>query len=95
MRFSEMDMQILGKEAIERSLRTISSAIASEYLALHTQDILKMLDPQAIANLAIADSAAGIREAIHKKMPDKIVEVVKHEDRVYQRGLFGGLTRIG
>jgi hypothetical protein len=31
---------------------------------------------------------------LHKKLPDKILEVVRTEREVYQRGVFGGMTRI-
>jgi hypothetical protein len=43
--------------------------------------------------LVVAEAGAGIRDAIYKKFPDKIVEVHKRE--FYQRGLLGGLRRIG
>lgn len=77
-------------------LEKISTKIVEEWLSdpQNLQDVLKALNPEAIANLAIAESAAGIREALYKKLPDKIVEVVRRETAVYQKGLFGGMKRI-
>ena len=84
-----------GRDVLLRSIiDKVSEVVAEKFLADHLQEVLQHLDPQAIANLAVADSAAGIREALHKKLPNKILEIVRTEDRVYQKGLFGGLTRI-
>lgn len=93
--FDAKDEQFYLKLTMERAIEKVAQAVADQFLADHQQEILKYLDPQAIANLAVADSAAGVREALHKKLPDKIVEVVRTESAVYQKGLFGGLKRIG
>ncbi len=93
--FDSRDQEIYLKLAMERAIEKVAQAVADKFLADHQQEILKFLDPQAIANLAVADGAAGIREAIHKKFPDKIVEIIRRDTEVYQKGLFGGLTRIG
>lgn len=47
-------------------------------------------------NMAIAEAGAAINETLHKKMPDKILEIEKRttETQVYQRGLLGGMRRI-
>jgi hypothetical protein len=79
------------REAIEK----VAAIVAERFLADHLQDVLACLNPQAVANLAVADAAGAIREALHQKLPDKIVEVVRTERDVYQRGVFGGMSRIG
>ena len=94
-RIDTLGLEAHQRTAMEYAIRLIAKDIAERFLADHAQDILKMLDPQAIANLAIADSAAGVREALHKKLPDKIVEVVRRDTEVWQRGIFGGMKRIG
>ena len=46
--------------------------IAAQYLAEHGPAIFARLDPQAIANLAIAEGAAAVRETLAKKLPDVV-----------------------
>ncbi len=45
--------------------------------------------------MAVAEAGAAVNETLHKKMPDKILEIVREADPVVlQRGIFGGLTRL-
>jgi hypothetical protein len=90
---SDMDLVALGPYVVKDALNLIAEAIAQEWIEAHMQDVLTKIDPQAVANLVVAEAGAGIRDAIYKKFPDKIVEVHKRE--FYQRGLLGGLRRIG
>ena len=94
-RFNPMQLEQFSHHIYEHAIVLIAKGIAEQYLHEHAQEILAALDPVAVANLAIADSGAGIREALHKKLPDKIVTVVKRDTEVYQRGIFGGMKRIG
>ena len=94
VRVSDLDMEMIGKQVFERAVTKIADAVAEHFLGEHLQETLALLNPEAVANLAVADAAGSIREALHKKLPDKIVEVVRKETEVYQRGVFGGLKRI-
>lgn len=84
-----------SRVVLERALDKVADAIAERFLADHLQEVLAMLNPEAVANLAVADAAGSIREALHKKLPDKIVEVERRgPGEVWQRGIFGGMKRI-
>lgn len=91
---SPLEQEEVAREILSRAIDAAASAIAERFLADHLQDVLAMLNPEAIANLAVADAAGAIRETLHKKLPDKILEVVRTEREVYQRGVFGGMRRI-
>ena len=93
--FEMLEMPDISGRIVEYAYKEVAKGIAEQFLAQHAQDILKHLDPQAVANLAIADAAGHIRETLEKKLPDKILEVVRTDTQVYQKGLFGGLKRIG
>jgi hypothetical protein len=80
-------------EMLNAVMRAIADKLADEYVKSHGQEILAKLDQQAIANLTIAEAANGIRDAIHKKLPDVIHTRVERE--VYQRGVLGKLRRVG
>src|SRR3990167_9105679 len=45
-------------------LEKIAEAIAAEYVKAHLQDVLAVIDVNAVANLAVADSAAAIRATV-------------------------------
>src|SRR5262245_39879229 len=82
-----MMMNAMQQEILAR----IAQIVAEAYVKEHYAEIVARLDPQAIANLVIAEGASQINETLHKKMPDKVMEVVKREVEVYQRGTLGGL----
>lgn len=94
-RLSQHDIARFSDVILRRAFEMVARDIADRFLADKAQEILACLDPQAVANLAVADSAASVREALHKKLPDKIVDVVRTESEVWQRGIFGGMRRIG
>ncbi len=56
-------------------------------------EVVKGMDQQAIANLAVADAAAAVGKAIREKIPDKVLHV-EGPGAVYQRGILGGLRKI-
>lgn len=74
--------------------RAVGQVFAEKYVAENYQALVARMDQQAIANLSVAEVASKLREAIEKKIPDKIVEVQTTKTEVYQRGLLGGLKRI-
>ena len=92
MSITEMD--IVGKECIRLTIDKIASTVADEFLKLHMNELLSSLDVQAVANLCIAQSGAGIREALEKQIPKETRVIHHHDKEVYQRGIFGGLTKI-
>jgi hypothetical protein len=93
-RISQVDVAVHGDMILKLAVEKVADAIAERYLADHMQEIVSLIDQQAVANLAVADAAGAIREQLAKKLPDKIVEVVRTEREVYQRGVFGGMKRI-
>lgn len=92
--FDELSLMRFHDRIYEMACHRIAEAVAAAYLAEHMQEVLAKIDAQALANLAVADAAGAIREQLAKKLPDKIMEVVRTEVEVYQRGIFGGMKRI-
>lgn len=76
---SALENAYTGKDILQRAAEKVASALAEQFLADHAQEVLKHLDPQAVANLAIADAAGAIRETLHKKLPYKILKVVERD----------------
>ena len=68
--------------------------IAARYVEEHYQEIAALLDPQALANLTVAEAAAQVNKTLREKLPDKILEVERTTREVYQRGLLGGLKKL-
>ena len=78
----EHTVAYLGPKIQVLILEKIAEKIAEVYVQEHLQDILKAIDPVAVANLAVADSAAAIRETVdigtrklHEDMGDLTREV--------------------
>ena len=80
------------KTASSEILCRIVAAIAERYVAEHYQEIVALIDQQAIATLAVAEAGAKIRETLERKIPDKVLEVERTV--LARRGLFGGIRRI-
>lgn len=78
----------------EAVFREAARLIAERFVAENYQTIAATLDPQAIANLSVAESAAAINKTLKEKIPDKIVEIHKTTREVYQRGIFGGVKKL-
>lgn len=89
---SENDVQFLGKQVWERAIDITAKLIAEEFIKKHGQEVLAKLDPQAIANLSVAQAGAAIRETLEKKLPSS--ERIVEKAVVYQRGIFGGIRRV-
>jgi len=78
----------------ERVIQQVSEQMSVEIVKTKGQEIIALIDPQAVANMTIAESAAAINETLHKKMPDKILEIIKTERETIERGFFGGIKSI-
>lgn len=75
-------------------VRQVASVVAEKVIQEKLTEILEKVTPEAVANMAIAEAGAAINETLHKKMPDKILEIEKRNTEIYQRGIFGGFKRI-
>lgn len=75
-----------------RVIEMIAEKITEKFIKDHEQEVIKRIDPQAVATLVVAESGNAIKDMLDKKLPDKIEHIVKTE--VYQRGFLGGITRI-
>lgn len=82
------------RSLIMKTLELAATKIAEKFVAERGQEIIAAMDPQAIANLAVANSGAAIAAELKKEGATKtrVVEHVKHE--IYQRGVFGGLKKL-
>ena len=80
---------------MRRVVDLVAEKLAEQFLHDHGPEILARLDPQAIANLAIADSGRAVREALEKQVPRE-VQHHYHDatPQVYKVGVFGGVKRI-
>jgi hypothetical protein len=72
----------------------VAKQISDDILVNNYNEIMSRISPEAIANMAIAEAGAAVNETLHKKLPDKIVEIHTDDTKVYQRGLLGGVKRI-
>ena len=88
----ETMMTKLPMAIFEEVVKLVAREIADRVIEEKGQKIFESISPEAIANLTVAEAGRSIKEMLDKKLPDKIVEITK--ERVYQRGIFGGLTRI-
>ena len=88
--------ELLSLHGPEYFFREIAQAIAEKYVAEHYRDIAALISKDAVATMVMAESAAKIRETLEKKIPDKVMEVVRTQvnTEVWQRGLLGGMKRI-
>lgn len=70
--------------------------VADRYVQENYAEIVSLLDQKAIANMAVATAAAAVNKTLGEKIPNKIlrVEEVRVDKQVFQRGIFGGMTRI-
>ena len=66
VRFSELECVDAQRYIVEVAIRKVASAIAEWFIAEHGQDILKSIDPRAVATPAVADSAAAVRKSLEK-----------------------------
>mgnify|MGYP007044001683 CR=1 FL=1 len=91
---SRFDMD--GPHMQELILRETARHVADHIIAHHLPEILEKISPDAIANMSIAEAGAAVNETLHKKMPDKILEIERRSSpHIYKKGIFGGLKRMG
>jgi hypothetical protein len=88
--FMMQNATIIATEAI----RLAAKQIAEDLIKEHYQEIIAGINPVAISNMAIAEAGAAVNETLHKKLPDKILEIERNHTEIYQKGAFGGLKRI-
>jgi predicted HAD superfamily phosphohydrolase YqeG len=83
-----------GESIKKRNIELVADQLATDILANNYNEIMSKISPEAIANMAIAEAGAAVNDTLKKKLPDKILEIEKHDTQIYQRGLLGGMTRI-
>lgn len=84
------DVTLVTENMAVAIYKIVCERIAERFCQEHYADIAGKLDQEAIANLAIAESAKKIAEEIRLR-PVVLKEV---ERQVYQRGFFGGVRRV-
>lgn len=91
---AKFDMLYLSQEMFIKSMSRAADLIAEKYVAENYAKIVAHIDQQAIATLAIANAGAEISKTLKQEAATqtKVVETVKRE--LYQRGVFGGLTKL-
>lgn len=92
VRVPDVESAAIGQQVITSVISAVSQRIADDYLAKHGAEVLAKISPEAIASMTIAEAGAAVNETLHKKLPDKVLEVERRV--VYQRGVFGGLRRL-
>ena len=83
-------MDIMNESMAHALVVKVASAIADKFIEEHYAEIVSRLDQNAIANLAVADAGKKIAEEIQRR--PNIIEKTRTE--VFQRGIFGSLTRL-
>ena len=91
---SREDTLMMGDAIFARAVELVAEQLAKDILENNYAEIMERISPQAIANMVIAEAGAVVNETLHKKLPDKILEIEKRTTEVYQKGLLGGLKRI-
>jgi len=84
----------MGQAVVFRTVEIVAERLAKDILENNYAEIMGKISPEAIANITIAEAGAAVNETLHKKFPDKILEIEKRTTEVYQKGLLGGLKRI-
>lgn len=88
-------LDLLSTEHFLRDLvQEIVRETAKRFVADHYQELAERMSQDTIANLAVAESAGELSKTIKQKLPDIILEVVRTEKEVWQRGPLGGMRRI-
>jgi len=82
---------LFGRAVFDRAITIAAEKLADEFIATHGQEVLAAMSPEAMATLATAGVGAEMAKAI-KETPTAIS--IQEKTKMYQRGLFGGITRI-
>ena len=72
----------------------VAGILAEKIVAEQGQAIIALVDQNAVATMTMAESAAAINDTLKKKYAEKPVYIEKTKEKIYQRGIFGGMTRI-
>lgn len=93
--YSDVEIKMFGNEIVRLAIEKIATTLADQFILSHGQEVLAKMDVQAIANLAVADSAAAIRNTVdmgvrqmHQDMQNLIRDVNRPRE-VLTPGLFG------
>lgn len=87
-------VDVFPAAVFQEVVHQVAEVVANKVIEEKLPDILAKITPEAIANMAIAEAGAAINETLHKKMPDKIIEIEKRSTQIYKQGIFGGLKKI-
>lgn len=96
-RFSVMmafENRAFSSELLQQAFRQAVELIAARWAAEHYADVAAHLDPRAVANLAVASAGAAINQTLQKKLPDKVVEILRTEREVWERQPDGSSIRV-
>ncbi|EGD47124.1 hypothetical protein Cpap_1516 [Ruminiclostridium papyrosolvens DSM 2782] len=66
-------------------IEKVAHQIACDILEKNYSEIVSKISPDAIANMAIAEAGAKIHETLNKKLPDKILEIEKTQQKYINR----------
>lgn len=93
---TEDTVHLMKHEIVNRIIEKVAEQLAKDILENNYAEIMEKVSPVAIANIAIAEAGAAVNETLHKKLPDKILEIEKRttEIQMYQKGLLGGTKRV-
>ena len=83
----------IAREMAEGILREILEQIATRYVEEHYVELAAKLDQNAIATLAVAAASKQVAEAITVK--PTVLHDTRTETKIFQRGLLGGIKRVG
>ena len=90
----EVLIQDLPYAIFKEIVQQVSKIMVEIVLQEKSTEILEKITPEAIANMAIAEAGAAINETLHKKMPDKIIEIENRNKEIWLQPFFGRAKRI-
>lgn len=97
IRIDDRSMQMFGAQALDEAVRLAAKSLADEIIEEIGPKVIERLSVDAIANMTMAEAAAAVNRTLKEKIPDKVIEVIRENDRepvILQRGFFGGVRRI-
>jgi hypothetical protein len=94
VQINTIELSHIGRHIEAEIIHRVGEQIAAEFLDKHGSEVMGRISADAVAQMAIAEAGAAVNHTLKQKLPDKILETVRTEKEVYQRGIFGGLSRI-
>lgn len=91
IRIDTRSAALFGQAVFDHAVTIAAEKLADTFIATHGQEVLAALSPEAMATLTAAGVGAEMAKAI-KETPTAIS--IQERAKVYQRGFFGGVTRI-